>query len=69
MPRELETYRPQLQRMDELFPETEMLSVSDLMKLTGKCYNTTRKYLPFDGPYISKVNVAHRLAEIGRIRK
>ena len=69
MPRELETYRPQLQRMDELFPGTEMLSVADLMKLTGKCYNTTRKYFPSDGPYISKVNVAHRLAEIGRIRK
>lgn len=69
MPRELETYRPQLQRMDELFPGTEMLTVSDLMKLTGKRYNTTRKYFPFDGPYISKVNVAHRLAEIGRIRK
>ena len=69
MPREIETYRPQLQRMDELFPETEMLSVSDLMKLTGKCYNTTRKYFPFEGAYISKVNVAHRLAEIGRIRK
>ena len=68
MPRELETYRPQLQRMDELFPETEMLSVADLIKLTGKRYNTVKKYFPFDGPYISKVNVAHRLAEIGRIK-
>ena len=54
--------------MDELFPGTEMLTVSDLMKLTGKCYNTTRKYFPFEGAYISKVNVAHRLAEIGRIK-
>ena len=54
--------------MDELFPETEMLSVADLIKLTGKCYNTVKKYFPFDGPYISKVNVAHRLAEIGRIK-
>ena len=67
MPRELETYRPQLQRMDELFPETEMLSVADLIKLTGKRYNTVKKYFPFDGPYISKVNVAHRLAELGRM--
>ena len=54
--------------MDELFPETEMLSVADLIKLTGKRYNTVKKYFPFDGPYISKVNVAHRLAEIGRIK-
>ena len=67
MPRELETYRPQLQRMDELFPETEMLSVADVMKLTGTCYNTTKRYFPFKGHYISKINVAHRLAELGRM--
>ena len=67
MPRELETYRPSLERLDELFPETGMLSVTDLMKLTGKCYNTTKRYFPFKGQYVSKVNVAHRLAELGRM--
>ena len=67
MPRELDTYRPALERMDELFPETELLSISDVMKLTGKCYNTTKRYFPFKGQYVSKVNVAHRLAELGRM--
>ena len=67
MPRELDTYRPSLERLDELFPDAELLSVSDVMKLTGKCYNTTKRYFPFKGHYISKVNVAHRLAELGHM--
>ena len=67
MPRELDTYRPSLERLDELFPDAELLSVSDVMKLTGTCYNTTKRYFPFKGHYISKVNVAHRLAELGRM--
>ena len=67
MPRELDTYRPSLERLDELFPGTELLSISDVMKLTGKCYNTTKRYFPFKGQYVSKVNVAHRLAELGHM--
>ena len=35
--------------MDELFPDAELLSISDVMKLTGKCYNTTKRYFPFKG--------------------
>ena len=44
-----------------------VLSISDVMKLTGKCYNTTKRYFPFKGQYVSKVNVAHRLAELGHM--
>lgn len=67
MPRELPTYRANLERMDELFPGRELLTPKDLMILTGACYNTTRKLFPFEGTYISKVNVAHRLSQIGRM--
>ena len=36
MPREKDCYRLYLERLDQLFPGTELLSVSDVMKLTGR---------------------------------
>lgn len=61
MPREKEGYRDNLERLNEFFPQTELLSIQDLIKFTGRDRSTVKKYFPFKDNYISKCEAARAL--------
>lgn len=61
MPREKEGYRFNLERLNEFFPDHDLLSVQDVIRFTGRNYRTVKKMFPFKGSYISKVEFARAL--------
>lgn len=61
MPREKEGFRDNLERLNDFFPNMELLSIQDLIKFTGRDRATVKKYFPFKGSYISKVEAAKAL--------
>lgn len=62
MPRELEYFRDNLERLNERFSDKEMLQKKDVIAFTGLCYNTVVKLFPFKGNFISKVVLARELS-------
>lgn len=66
MGRELPSYREYLERLDAKFPETEVLTIKDIMDFCNMTRITAMNHFPFSGKYISKINLAHRLAEMGK---
>lgn len=47
MPREKTDYRANLERLNELYPDREMLSIPDVLKVMGwKDGRTVKKYIP-----------------------
>lgn len=63
MPREKECYRSHLERLDERFPDKEMLTAVDVSLYTGLCRQTVKKRYSFDKSTkrISKVVLAREL--------
>lgn len=61
MPREKEGYRFNLERLNEVFPDHDLLSVQDVIRFTGRNYRTVKELFPFKGNYISKVELARAL--------
>jgi hypothetical protein len=66
MAREKECYRLYLQRLDEMFPDRDILSVQDVMKVTGRSRAWCAKNFPYNdkkgrGKFISKVVLASEL--------
>ncbi len=61
MPREKEGYRANFERLNEFFPDRDLLSVQDMIRFTGRNYRTVRKRFPFKDNYISKVEAARAL--------
>lgn len=62
MSREKECYRDNLERLEEAFPDKEILCISDVVRYTGKNYRTVKKRFPFKGCEISKVVLARALS-------
>ncbi len=64
MPREKECYRNHLERLDERFPDRELLTRVDVAEYTGLCRQTVAKKYPFDKQThrISKVVLARALS-------
>lgn len=59
MPREKEDYRANLERLNELYPDREMLSITETMKVMGyRTRDTARKYIPFTNRRVSKATLA-----------
>lgn len=60
MPREKAGYRDQMERLNELFPDRELLTCKDLMEYTGLSRNTVKKHFrfPVGGQYIAKTELA-----------
>lgn len=59
MPREKEDYRGNLERLNELYPEHEMLTIQETMQVMGyKSKNTAKKYIPFTNSRVSKATLA-----------
>jgi len=63
MPREMENFRANLDRLDEAFPSKNVLSISDVVRYTEQNYRTVKKFFPFKKGFgISKVSVARILS-------
>lgn len=63
MPREKAGYRDALERLNELFPDRELLTCKDLMAYTGLSRNTVRAHFkfPIGGKYIAKTELARQV--------
>lgn len=55
-------YRDNLERLNDFFPDRELLSVLDMVKFTGRHRATVKKLFKFSNGYISKVEVARQLS-------
>lgn len=62
MPREKPTFRDNLERLDQRFPNKELLSIKDVISFTGMCYRTVISRFDFQDRYISKANLARALS-------
>lgn len=59
MPREKEDFRANLERLNELYPDHEMLTIVETMKVMGySSKNTVKKYVPFTNSRVSKATLA-----------
>ena len=64
MPREHIDYRNNLERLNELYPETEMLNVKQAARVMGyKTEDTALNNLPFHDRRISKAALARIMSE------
>ena len=62
MSKEPESYRENLERIIEKFPEKEMLSKTDVARLTGLDHRTVARLYPFKENYISIATLARRMS-------
>ena len=66
MAREKELFRDNLQRLDEKFPDRELLTLQDVRIFCGISDNTARKIFPFvkrgNRYFISKIKLASELS-------
>ena len=61
MPREHQDYRNNIEQLNRLFPARELLNVSDVMSVTGRCRSTVKKYYMPATRTISKAALARLL--------
>lgn len=62
MSREKEGFRDNMERLNEFFPNKELLSVTDVVKFTGRDRRTVTRFFSFRNNFISKVEVARTLS-------
>ena len=59
MPREKEDYRANLERLNELYPDHEMLTIPETMQIMGyRSKDTAKKHIPFTNRRVSKATLA-----------
>ena len=59
MPREKPDYRANLERLNDLYPDHEMLTIPETMKVMGyRSKDTAKKYVPFTNRRVSKATLA-----------
>ena len=59
MAREKEDYRANIERLNDLFPDHEMLTITEVMRVMEyKTKDTTQKYVPFTNRRVSKATLA-----------
>ena len=62
MPREREGFRDNMERLNEFFPDRDLLSVTDVIRFAGRDRRTVVKFFNFRNNFISKVEVARTLS-------
>ena len=62
MPREKESYRDNLERLDAVFPDKELLFATDVSRFLGVDTRTARKMYPFQNNYIAKAVLARKMS-------
>lgn len=59
MAREKEDYRANIERLNELYPDHEMLTIAETMQVMGyRSINTAKKHIPFTQRRVSKAALA-----------
>ena len=62
MLKDCEGFIDQMARLNEFFPDRELLSISDVVGFTGRDRRTVVKFFNFRNNFISKVEVARTLS-------
>ena len=63
MPREYPDYRNTIEQLNRLFPERELLTIDEVMRITGyKSKDSVRKHFPFVNRRINKATLARCLS-------
>ena len=64
MPREYPDYRNTVEQLNRLFPERELLTVKEVMQITGyKSVNTVKKHFPVSNGKINKATLARIMCQ------
>lgn len=59
MPREKEDYRANIEQLNRLYPDREMLTIPEVMRIMGYgSPNTAKKHVPFTNRRVSKATLA-----------
>lgn len=67
MARENEDYRATLEQLNRHFPERELLTMEEVMRITGyKSKDSVRKHFPFVHRRINKATLARCLSALPR---
>lgn len=67
MPREYPDYRNTIEQLNRLFPERELLTVKEVMQVTGyKSVNTVKKRFPVNNGRINKATLARCMCQAVR---
>lgn len=56
------SFQHYIKKLDERFPDKEMLSKTDVQRFTGLDPRAAAKVFPFDGNYISKARLAESMS-------
>ena len=64
MPREYPDYRNTIEQLNRLFPGRELLTIKEVMQITGyRSVNSVKKYFPFANGRINKATLARCLCQ------
>ena len=64
MPREYPDYRNTIEQLNRLFPDRELLTIKEVMQITGyKSVNSVKKYFPVTNGRINKATLARCLCQ------
>lgn len=67
MPREYQDYRETIEQLNRQFPERELLTINDVMRVTGyRSKDTVKKHFPFKNARINKATFARCLCAPGK---
>lgn len=62
MPREKEAYRLNVERIKEMYPNKEWLSINEVCKFLGRDYQTVKKRVKFNDNFVSVATLASQLS-------
>lgn len=69
MPREKELFRPYIERLDQVFPNKEILSQKECAAFAGCCTITAKKHFGVGRNGIAKLDLAKKLAEERQVKR
>lgn len=64
MAKELKSYRDNLERIKEAFPDKEILTSGEVIKFTGLSRPTVRKLFTLDNNFISVATLAREMSTL-----
>ena len=62
MLKDCEGFRDNMERLNEVFPTRDLLSIKDVTQFTGRGRDVVKRLFAFKSGYISKVEVARTLS-------
>lgn len=62
MPKDREGFKDNMERLNEVFPTHDLLSIKDVTQFTGRSRDVVKRLFTFKSGYISKVELARALS-------